>query len=105
MNEGTDRRPAVDRHAVLVLGPEVLSRSAFMCAAMRSMALVPRNPLPPPSNPARALPATSDGSRLYLRRAGRRRFGHRVPRLTGLSGSPSIWMISDCEFFDLSPVE
>ncbi len=31
--------------------------------------------------------------------------GHSVPRLTGWSGSPSIWMTDDLAFFDLSPSE
>jgi hypothetical protein len=26
-------------------------------------------------------------------------FGHSVPRLTGWSGSPSMWMMLDCAFF------
>src|SRR5882724_2129262 len=31
-------------------------------------------------------------------------FGQSVPRFTGWSGSPSIWMMEDLVFFDLSPM-
>src|SRR5208283_5716858 len=30
-------------------------------------------------------------------------FGHRVPRFTGWSGSPSMWKMDDSAFFALSP--
>src|SRR5262245_35010051 len=79
-----------------------LSRSAFMCLAMRSIA----------SSQEMRLHSFEPGARTsgYLRRFGLwmksispAPFGQSVPRLTGCSGSPSMWMIAGLTFFDLSP--
>src|SRR5215510_9012369 len=79
-----------------------LSRSAFMCLAMRSIA----------SSQETRFHSFEPGARTsgYLRRFGLwimsstpAPLGHSVPRFTGWSGSPSTWMIAGLTFFDLSP--
>ncbi|MCY1443014.1 hypothetical protein D9M71_594080 [compost metagenome] len=81
---------------------KLASRSAFISLAMRSRA----------SSHSMRFHALEPGSRIsgYLRRLGlwtkSKRpapFGQRVPRLTGWSASPSIWMMFCATFFAASP--
>src|SRR5262245_23014966 len=79
-----------------------LSRSAFMCFAIRSIA----------SSQEMRFHSFVPGARtsgclrrfgLWIMSSTPAPFGHSVPRFTGLSGSPSTWMIDGFTFFDLSP--
>jgi hypothetical protein len=79
------------------------SRSFFMWVAMRLMASSQEmrfHSLLPGSRTSGNL------SRLGLLTMSIRPapLGHSVPRFTGLSGSPSMWMMSAFAFLDLSPV-
>src|SRR5512139_2322591 len=78
-----------------------LSRSSFISLAMRVKA----------SSQEMRFHSLLPGARYsgYCRRLGLctkssrpAPFGHSVPRFTGWSGSPSMWMISACAFLDLS---
>src|SRR5437879_4052395 len=88
---------------VAFLRMKFLSRSSFINLAMRSSAKSQETSLKSPLPGARYF---GDLSRVgaWTISSSAEPLGHNVPRFTGWSGSPSIWMMLDRAFFARSPM-
>ena len=98
--------PAVDRHAVVVLGDEVRVAIVLHEPGDAVQRFVPGDPLRSCWSPACAPSDTSGASRdLHDSRAAPRPSGTACRGWSGWSESPSIWMISAFSPFFRSPLE
>ena len=86
-------QPAVDRHAVVVLRDEVLVAVVLHQLGDAVERVVPGDRARTCRRPACGASDTSAASGDWTKSSSAAPFGQSVPRLTGWSGSPSIWMI------------